>query len=70
MSVEAGGGGEPFVADVAYVRLLPRVGSHVSLQEARTVKALAADLNERSNLLMDSVLVNSHEIKVDGTSQK
>ena len=44
MSVEAGGGGEPFVADVAYVRLLPRVGSRVSLQQARTVEALAAYL--------------------------
>ena len=47
MSVEAGGGGEPFVADVAYVRLLPRVGPRVALQKARTVEALAADLSER-----------------------
>ena len=49
MSVEAGGGGKPFVADVAYVRLLPRVGPRVALQKTRTVEALAADLGERVN---------------------
>ena len=54
MSVEAGGGGEPFVADVAYVRLLPRVGPRVALQKARTVEALAADLSERMKLFLPS----------------
>ena len=42
--VEAGGRGEPFVADVADVRLLSRVRASVALQKARTVEALAAYL--------------------------
>ena len=46
--VEAGRGGEALVADVAYVRLLPRVGPRVPLQEARPVETLPAHLKRDS----------------------
>ncbi len=41
--VQAGGRGESLVADLADVRLLPRVRPHVSLEQAGSVKGLPAD---------------------------
>ena len=51
MRVEAGRGGEALVVDVAYVRLLPRVGPRVPLQEARPVKALPAHLKNSYSII-------------------
>ena len=51
MRVEAGGGREPFVADLADVRLLPRVGPHVPLQQTGTVERFAADGAGKHRLL-------------------
>ena len=51
MCVEAGARGEAFVADIADVRLLPGVGSHVPLQQAGPVKGLSTDGAGKHGLL-------------------
>ena len=49
--VEAGARGEAFVANIADVRLLPGVGSHVPLQQAGPVKGLSTDGAGKHGLL-------------------
>ena len=49
--IEAGAGGEAFVANIADVRLLPGVGSHVPLQQAGPVKGLSTDGAGKHGLL-------------------
>ena len=51
MCVEAGAGGEALVTDIADVRLLPGVRSHVPLQQAWTVKGLSTDRAGEHGLL-------------------
>ena len=49
--IEAGARGEAFVANIADVRLLPGVGSHVPLQQAGPVKSLSTDGAGKHGLL-------------------
>ena len=50
MSVEARGRREPLLADVADVRLFPRVRPHVAFQKTRTIETLAADATGQHRL--------------------
>ena len=51
MCIKAGAGGKAFVANVADVRLLSCVGSHVPLQQAGPVKSLSTDGASKHSLL-------------------
>ena len=51
MCIEAGACGKAFVANIANVRLLSSVGSHVPLQQAGAVKSLSTDRAWEHSLL-------------------